>query len=555
MPTIAPPPSALAELPELFARRADQPTLTFLAGDRTTHLDGRTLAAQVERCAVWLLAHGVQRGDRIATLTGAHPAALILALAGWRLGAAVVPLNPDDSAGRHRFCIHDADVRLLVATPGHAAHADAVADDVVAIVPDETTAPWQELNEPAPRARATDDDVALVVYTSGTTGQPKGVVLTHRHLLADARALGRHCGFGPATRAMTVLPVHHVNGIIVTTLAPLLAGGSTVLCDRFRTASFWDRVATEQVTVVSVVPTLLEFLLEHPSPARPLPGFTGLLCGAGPLLVSTVERAQAAGFPPVHHLYGLSETTCVSTCMPLDLPVPVRYAWLTGHGTPCVGPPLPGQDLSVRDHADHEVASGTRGEIWLCGDTVFSGYLGRPDATAEALADGRWLRTGDEGFVLEGPDGRPWAFVTGRRKEVIVRGGVNISPVEIDEVLSLHPDVAFGLAVPFANRWYGDEVAAYVVPCPGAALDPDDVAAHCRRHLPFAKTPKVVLVGDDVPYTSTGKPRRIALAAAVADALAAHHEVQFRPPAMGVPSTSRPVAAGGSTLVADPARS
>jgi long-chain acyl-CoA synthetase len=308
---------------------------------------------------------------------------------------------------------------------------------------------------------------------------------------------------------MCVLPVHHVNGLVVTLLTPFLAGGSVVLNRAFHTKGFWQRIASERVEIVSVVPTLLAFLLEDERghAGLDLSAFRHLICGAGPLTVELAERFEERFGVRILHGYGLSETTCYSCMLPTQLPAAEHRGWMRDHGFPSIGTPLAPNEMDVHREDGTPVADGERGEIVIRGVNVMKGYYARPEANAETFAHG-WFRSGDEGFKRTAPDGRPYFFITGRIKELIIRGGVNLSPFEIDEVLNGIPGIACGLAVGFENRWYGEEVGAYVVLHDGAALDESAVLAACREHLPFGKAPKVVVFGQDIPVTSTGKYQR-----------------------------------------------
>jgi long-chain acyl-CoA synthetase len=370
------------------------------------------------------------------------------------------------------------------------------------------------------------DRAALRLYTSGTTGEPKGIVTTVGNLLTDLDALATVFGWDTAARVYTVLPVHHANALVISSLLPWQTGASTVLADRFRTEAFWPDVTAERATTASLVPTLLEFLLagdDHP-PAS----FTEVICGAGPLLVETALRFEKRFGVRIRHIYGLSETTCVATAMPA-LADEERRHWHVDFGFPSIGGAVPHAQLAVLDPATgRELPAGSRGELAVRGAIVMREYANRADATAEAFRDG-WFRTGDEGFWQPGPEGRPAYFVTGRIKELIIRGGHNISPFEIDEVLRGHPRVRFALAVPFEHRVYGDEIAAYVVP--DGPLTEAEVLAHCAARLDFAHQPKVVIFGEDVPYTATGKAKRLELRARLVGRLAGYRDTRFRRPA------------------------
>jgi long-chain acyl-CoA synthetase len=326
---------------------------------------------------------------------------------------------------------------------------------------------------------------------------------------------------------MCVLPLHHVNGIVVTLMTPLYAGASLVLNERFHSDRFFERISTERVTVVSVVPTLLQFLLHArlSMESYKLAHFRHVICGAGPLTVELAMKFEQKFNIPVIHGYGLSETTCYSCFLPADLSTPERRAWLSRHGFPSVGVPLPVNDMTVHDAGGNELGENERGEIVIRGHNVMREYFRTPEANAETFTHG-WFRSGDEGFYMYDEEGRKFFFITGRIKELIIRGGANISPFEIDEVLMKMPGVQAALAVGFENEWYGEEVGAYVLPKTDALLTEDDVLAFCRKHLPFAKSPKVVLFGQDLPETSAGKYQR----AKLKDLFAPWKAVQYSTP-------------------------
>jgi long-chain acyl-CoA synthetase len=184
--------------------------------------------------------------------------------------------------------------------------------------------------------------------------------------------------------------------------------------------------------------------------------------------------------------------------------------------------------MAVLDDRGEPVPEMTRGEIGIKGRTVCAGYFKREDANEAAFRWG-WFRSGDEGFYVRDERGRPFFFISGRIKELIIRGGINISPLEVDEVLRGHPSVAFAMTVPFENRYYGEEIAAYVVPRDGAESPSEaELLAHCRLALPFWKCPKVILFGHDVPYTSTGKPKRLEMKSRLAPVLAEYRDRQFK---------------------------
>lgn len=502
--------------------------------------------ARVQRTARFLReACGLRRGERVATLCSNHSDTVLLYFACWALGAVVAPQNIGEEDRRIGFILGNSEATLCVAQPdqlerargllreggGHQVRRLLGTDELPQ--GDEGAAGW-----PAGEAPTLEDE-ALLVYTSGTTGAPKGVVLTQYNLLVDAAGISAWQGITGNQRMMCVLPVHHVNGMVVTLITPLLAGGSVVLNARFSVQRFWQRIVAERVHIVSVVPTLLQYLLEQARShqaaghsvfgaglqAADLAHFRHVICGAG-----TLARALARDFEDCFglvllHGYGLSETTCYSCFLPVGLTRAARRHWLLAHDYPGIGCALAPNEMAIfaADGSGRRLGPGERGEICVRGHNVMKHYYRRPDANEETFRFG-WFRSGDEGYFLRDGEGREFFFISGRIKELINRGGVKYSPLDIEEVLLALPGVRAGLAVGFPNRWYGEEVGAWVVPEAGARLTEAGVLAHCRARLPFAKCPKAVVFGEEVPVTSTGKYQRLKLQ----PAFAAWREVQFR---------------------------
>ena len=523
-----------ASIDALLMQRAaatpERDLITFIDDDdRRSSQSYATFADRVARAATLLAGHGIGRGDRVATLAYNHPDTLLVYFACWRLGATVAPQNAGEDDARIRFILDNAGARLLVAMPGYAGRAAALCaalshDCPLLLLDDAFHARLAATPPVAPAVAPTLDDECLLVYTSGTTGAPKGVQLSHYNLLADAHAIADWQQIDDTQRMMTILPVHHVNGIVVTTVTPVYAGAGIVLNRSFRASRFWQRIVDERVTIASVVPTILQFLCEAPQrPDRARLALRHIICGAGTLAVALAERFETQFDVPILHGYGLSETTCYSCFLPLDLTPAEHRAWLGAHGYPSIGVPIATNEMAIHDPSGVELPAGQRGEIVIRGHNVMLGYFQRPDANAEAFRHG-WFRSGDEGFMQRDGRGRPFFFITGRLKELINRGGVKYSPFEIEEVLGRIPGVRVGLAVAFDNVYYGEEVGAYVVAEDGATLDGAAVLAACRAAMPFSKCPKVVVFGTEIPVTSTGKYQRLRLKAH----FAAWEHVQFR---------------------------
>jgi long-chain acyl-CoA synthetase len=518
---------------------------------------------------------GVQRGDRVATIAYNHSETALIYFACWLIGAAVAPQNIAEDDQRIAYILRNSEAVVCFARGEYLERAERIiygkedglgAPNIRQIVlfgdmdrenlkPSPTGSIYLHLSdgvqglptyylgdEAQPKANDTAlrnptpdtptlEDEALLVYTSGTTGAPKGVVLTQYDLLVDAQGISQWQGITGEQRMMCVLPIHHVNGIVVTLITPMLVGASTVLNRAFSASTFWERVTKERVHVVSVVPTLLQFLVEHgekqqqegfsvfgraadgtPINRRDVTHFRHLICGAGTLSVALAQSFEGMFGLPILHGYGLSETTCYSCHLPIDLTWDEHRRWMSEYGYPSIGCAIQPNEMAIfsPDGSGVELPPGERGEICIRGHNVMKYYYKRPDANAETFKFG-WFRSGDEGFYEVDQRGRKFFFISGRLKELINRGGVKFSPFDIEEVMLAIPGVKVALAVAFKNDYYGEEVGAYVVLNEGTALTADAVLAYCRDKMTFEKSPKVVVFGTEIPVTSTGKYQRLKL--------------------------------------------
>ena len=523
----------------LAHRVAETPDKTFL-----TYYDETGKAAEttyrefydaVRRLARVMLGElGLRSGDRIATLRGNDPYTVAIYFAAWFAGIAVAPINCSEDDERVAFILENSEARVIFAAEAQEERLPRVAGDgIVCRVthgaegrPEyalDNDPDGAELPNPDPELPAATE--ALMVYTSGTTGAPKGVVLEQSNLLADAHSIADWHRFGPDDRAMCVLPIHHVNGTVVTLMTPLYTGGSVVLNRRFHAQSFWQTLAAERCTWVSVVPTILAFLCERDDNlgTLDLSRFRHFICGAGPLTTDLAHRFDSVFGLRVVHGYGLSETTCYSCFLPIDLDADAYRLWMFEQGFPSIGCAISANEMAIHDAEGNSLLEGERGELVARGPCVMKYYFKRPDANRDTFAHG-WFRSGDEGFYRVGEDGAAYYFITGRLKELIIRGGVNYSPFDIDEVLNAIPGVRAAMAVGFDNAIYGEEIGAYVQLEPDSLITEADILKACRDQLPYAKCPKVVLFGDTFPVTSTGKYQRNRLK----PLFAAWRDTQFR---------------------------
>ena len=515
----------------LEQRAREQPDALFLkyfdddAGETAT-CTYRQFAQHVERAAGFLVSQGLNVGECFATLSYNHPTAAALLFAGWKLGLMVAPQNVAEDDAQIIFILRDAGAKLFIAHPQLLSRATRFANQVPEL---QRAVSFDDFLTNYATLPAVEADYrrhpALLVYTSGTTGNPKGVVLTQYNLMINAQGIATWHGIDTDTRLMCVLPIHHVNGIVVTLVTTVMAGAAVVLNRSFKASTFWMHLAKEGVAIVSVVPTILQFLCEahEDVSALDLSRFRHFICGAGTLPILLVEKFETQFGVPVLHGYGLSETTAFTCTLPADMPRKTRQYWLSSHGYPSIGSVFPHCEMAIHDAQGRSLPRRERGEIVIRGHYIMNGYHHRPAVNAETFRHA-WFRSGDEGFFETDESGQQFFFITGRLKELINRGGVKYSPFEIEEVLLSIEGVKVGLAIGFDNDWYGEEIGAYIIREADAAITAAEILAACRSKMPFSKCPKVVVFGNDVPVTVTGKYQRIKLKAL----FSGHSTIQFR---------------------------
>ncbi|WAU81184.1 AMP-binding protein [Streptomyces sp. Qhu-G9] len=471
-----------ASLPD---RRAELDPQGAAVSDGRQSLTNAQLLSGVLRTARQLHDLGIGPGDVVALKLTNRVEFVLLLFAAWRLGATITPVNPSMTDVEVVRQLKDSGARLLVVEDGSETTA-GLATLTVGELHEHQTPEWDE----APRP---DSSVlALLIYTSGTTGVPKGVMLDHANIDAMVEMGRQALELGPSDRCLLILPLFHVNGIVVSILTPLLAGASVVIAGRrFDPHHFFDLVEQERPTFFSAVPTIYSMLAALPDDVRPdTSSVRFAVCGAAPASAELLTRFEARyGFPLVEG-YGLSEGTCGSTINPVAGP---RHA-----GT--VGLPFPGQEIRILDADGTEAAPGTDGEVVLRGPNIMRGYLGRPDDTARVVVDG-WLHTGDVGHL----DAEGYLTLVGRSKDMIIRGGENIYPKEIEDVLASDPSVLEAAVIGVPDEKWGEVVVAYVQPRPGSTVDPAALEAICARSLTGFKRPASYVVVEAIPKNAVGK--------------------------------------------------
>lgn len=473
----------------LLDRRAAQDPVGRAVADSAQSLNNAELLGRVGAAATQLTGLGVGAGDVIALRLTNRVEFVVLLFAAWRLGATITPVNPALTDLEVARQLDDSRARLLVVEDGTRGVGRVESLRVSDLCRDAATPQTEPVDDP--------DALALLIYTSGTTGVPKGVMLDHANLDAMT-AMGRDAlHLGPDDRCLLILPLFHVNGIVVSILTPMLVGASVVIAGRFDPRTFFATVEKERPTFFSAVPTIYSMLAALPHDTRPdTTSVRFAVCGAAPAPAELLTRFEDRyGFPVVEG-YGLSEGTCGSTINPIDGP---RKA-----GT--VGLPFRGQQLRILDVDGNPVAQGENGEVVVRGANIMRGYLGRPDDTAAVIVD-RWLHTGDIGHL----DDDGYLTLVGRSKEMIIRGGENVYPKEIEGVLAADPSVLEAAVIGVPDETWGEVVVAFVQARPGVTVDVGVLEALCRERLSGYKRPTAIHVLEALPTNAVGKLDKKAL--------------------------------------------
>jgi acyl-CoA synthetase (AMP-forming)/AMP-acid ligase II len=480
----------------------DSPAMTFEGTTRTW----AELAQRVRRAAAALRAAGIGPGDRIAVLDLNHPSCIELTLACAQIGAANAVVNFRLAPPEIVYVINDSGARLLFVGPEFAGAADQLRDRIPTVErvlhvggeADEYEA-WLGAQEPDPQVHpAGPQDCFVQLYTSGTTGFPKGAMLTHRGMLAHATNIRADFAVGPDARVQVAMPLFHVGGTSYALLA-IAAGAHVHVLRMPDPVAVVDMLERERITHTFLVPALLAAIAAVPGVGdRDFSALVALSYGASPMPLP-VMRACLALFPGVmHQVYGMTEACgVVSSLGPADHEDPAVAHRLVSAGTPTHG-----VEIEIRDPATGAaVPTGEDGEIWVRTDQLMAGYWGKPEASAAAITDDGWLRSGDGGHV----DADGYVYVTDRIKDMIISGGENIYPAEIERVLAEHPTVADVAVIGVPDPRWGEVPKAIVVAAPGQRVDPAELIAWSREHLAGFKAPKSVDVVDELPRNPTGK--------------------------------------------------
>ena len=478
----------------------DRPTLDYLPWLRSRTLDPRPCVRDddheltyaefeewVEAAAEQLAELGLGPGQVLAIMLPNRVELLVAIVAAWRLGATATPVNPAFTANEANYQIDDADATLVLnpgdtfpngCSPSGGRRSLAVADL--------RRTPRGPVSAPV---TTEPSDLALLIYTSGSTGRPKGVMLSHANVDAMTSSMLAHVGTTPDDHCLLFLPLFHANALFVSFLSTIRAGGQLSVMGRFSPEAFYEAVERLRPTFFSGVPTIFAMLLSQYA-GTDMSSVRYAVCGAAPASKELLEAAEKTLGVTLIEGYGLTEGTCASCSNPID---GVRKI-----GT--VGPALPGQQVAIMDPEGRLLPVGERGEVVIKGANLMVGYLNRPEATAATLKDG-WLHTGDVGILDE--DG--YLRLVDRIKDMIIRGGENLYPKEIESVLLSHPDLMEAAVIGAADPTYGEVPVAYVAPYPGRSVDVDELLELCRANLTRVKVPVTITVRESLPKNPIGK--------------------------------------------------
>jgi long-chain acyl-CoA synthetase len=444
------------------------------------------------RAARLLADRGVGRGDRVAIQLPNVPAFADFYFAVLRLGAVVVPVNPLLRAAESAYTLEDAGARVLIAW--HESEPPETGAEPVEVIPiSEPFAGgvYSDLEPWEGEAVAVDpEQTAVILYTSGTTGRPKGAELTHRNLGLNTRAVVDHLEIVADDVLLGTLPLFHSFGQTCTLNASIAVGARLALLTRFDAAAAVEIVDREGVTILMGVPTMLAGIAAVAAEHGPFPALRIAASGGAPLPREQAENFERVTGVTILDTWGLSETSPAAT---LNRPGASRVG--------SVGRPIDGVEVRAVDEHGEALPAGETGQLAIRGHNVMKGYWGRPDATAAAITPEGWFLTGDLGEVDE--DG--FVYVVGRLKDMIIRGGLNIYPREVEEVLHRHPAVGEAAVVGVPDERLGEEVGAAVVLAPGASAEPEELRDWLKQRVAPFKYPRHVWMLEELPKGPTGK--------------------------------------------------
>ena len=489
------PPDRPRTLGGLLARAAERFPDRDAVVDLTERLTWRELAERARRLATALhRRHGIKPGDRVAVLLRNGSPFCVAVFACAQLGAITVTLNTKLRSRELEFMLQNAGARVLLTNPEEWPAIDAIRERLPCEAYYRTPYPELFAERPSPPpVLVHEEDTAFIMYTSGTTGRPKGAMGTHLGIINSAITYERCYGLGDAERTLVAVPLFHVTGLIAQFLTLAHLGGTVVVMSTFNPAEALRLIDVERVTHMIAAPTVFVMMLLQPGYRAAGRTLRALGYGGAPIASETVRQLRE-WLPRcrLHNTYGLTETSSPATCLP-DADALRRIS--------SVGWPIPTADVrTVEPGTARECAPGEVGELLIRGPMVVAGYWANPQATAATMGDG-WLRTGDLATI----DGDGYVTIMDRIKDMINRGGEKIFCVEVEEVLCSHPGVLEAAVVGVPDPVYGEAVKACVVARPGARVEAEEIRAWVRERLAKFKVPRDVAVLETLPRNPNGK--------------------------------------------------
>ncbi len=470
----------------------------------------------VNRTANLLRENDIGKGDVVSLLLPNSAEYIIAYFACWKIGAVANPVNSLLKREEIAFVIGNCEAKMLLVNSQFQTTIDAIKNDLpflqMTIQFDDEAEATKNYSENLDEAAIKNDDDAIIIYTSGTTGKPKGCLLTHGNLIANARQITEWMKFTESDRLLTIMPLFHMNAVSVTTLTALYASASTVVAPKFSASKFWQTIEDYKITSFGSVATMLSMLLQQDSGFRIQDSGSNLksairhpksdtlrfaMCGSAPVPAEVLKRFEGTFGCLVIEGYGLSESTCRSTFNP---PNELRRAGSCGK-------PI-GNEMKIFDESNEELKDGALGEIVLRGENIFKGYFKNEAATQKAFANG-WFHTGDIGYR----DADGFFYIADRKTDMIIRGGENIYPREIDDLLFTHPAVESAAVIGVPDELYGEAVAAFVVLKTGELTNETELIEFCKNHLADFKCPQKIYFLEEIPKGATGKLLKRELAA------------------------------------------
>lgn len=471
------------------------------------------LDQKVSLFAANLAAENINRGDHVALILGNSPEFIISYYGALRAGAVVIPINPIYTPSEIGYLLHNGDVKAIItleqALPLVEGMAGQLSDvRLVAYVGEGTEEkefaniklkPFagmvKEEGHEVPSFTVEKDDVAVILYTSGTTGNPKGAMLSHKNIVSNASDTADYLEFNSDDVVITALPMFHVFCMTVSMNAPLISGGTLLILPKFSPQEVFRVAEKYKATVFAGVPTMYNFLYQYPEGRAEYFSHVRIcISGGSPLPVALLHRFEEKFNVRVSEGYGLSEAAPVTCFNPLDRP----------RKPGSIGTNITNVENKVVDEFGNEVPPGTVGELIVKGPNIMNGYYKLPEDSSATIRNG-WLYTGD----LAKMDEEGYFYIVDRKKDLVLVGGYNVYPREVEEVLYQHPNVSEAAVIGVPDPDFGEAVQAFVVS--NASLTEEDIKNYCKEHLAKYKCPTIVEFIDELPKNTTGKILRKAL--------------------------------------------